>query len=284
MSGARKKLAVSALVYLVPVVALQAGCALAEPPNSPEGSSQERFTGPPLLDRTIRDGRITESSGLARSTYQQGVLFTHNDRGDAARIFAVLDDGRTDAVLTVEGARNRDWEDIAAGPRHRLWIADIGDNAEQRSFVEVYRVPEPAQLATGSVEATRFRLRYPDGAHNAEALLVQPDSGRVYIVTKKTSGAGIYRAPKPLSRGSVNPLVREAAAPPGVTGGAFYPDGGGFVLRTQNSAYFYEDFGRAPRSVPLPRQEQGESIEMAADGSYILIGSEGDLSPVYRIR
>ncbi len=57
-----------------------------------------------------------------------------------------------------------------------------------------------------------------------------------------------------------------------------------FVLRTQGSALFYEGIGHAPRTVELPRQEQGESIEVASDGSYILVGSEGAFSPTYLIR
>src|SRR3990170_1446604 len=121
------------------------------------------------VDRTIRDDRITESSGLAASRKYRGVLYTHNDSGDGPRIFAIGPHGHTRAVLSLSGAGARDWEDIAAGPNRTLWCADIGDNAETREDVQVYRVREPDRLRSQSVDWTRYYLDYPDGRHDAEA-------------------------------------------------------------------------------------------------------------------
>ncbi len=50
----------------------------------------------PDVDRVLRDPRITESSGLAPSSLHRGVLWTMNDSGSRARIYAVGSDGRTD--------------------------------------------------------------------------------------------------------------------------------------------------------------------------------------------
>ncbi len=36
---------------------------------------------------------IDESSGLSASRAHRGVLYTHNDSGDSARVFAVREDG-----------------------------------------------------------------------------------------------------------------------------------------------------------------------------------------------
>lgn len=66
----------------------------------------------------ISDTRVTASSGLARSTYDRGILFTHNDRSDGPRVFAVRRDGSTRAVLTLEGAKSTDWEDMSNGPNN----------------------------------------------------------------------------------------------------------------------------------------------------------------------
>ena len=93
--------------------------------------------------------------------------------GRAARRVAVAD-------LDVPGAEAVDWEDLALGPgpggRPLLYLGDIGDNREARETVDVYRVPEPRATsgATATAPATRLRLRYPDGAHDAETLLVAP--------------------------------------------------------------------------------------------------------------
>src|SRR6266511_3953046 len=98
----------------------------------------------------IRDQRVVESSGLAASPRHAGVLWTHNDSGDAARLFAVGPDGGVLATLTLAGVDARDWEAMAAGRddagRPALFAGDIGDNLGAWSSVSVYQVSEPATL------------------------------------------------------------------------------------------------------------------------------------------
>ena len=92
----------------------------------------------------------------------------------------------------------------------RLYIADIGDNNEDRDFVTVYYFDNPrASGLTVSYRAWDFA--YPDGPHDAETLLVN-DKGRLYIVTKGVEG-GVYIAPSEPSREGVNQL-RGSARPP----------------------------------------------------------------------
>lgn len=235
------------------------------------------------VDRVVQDERIRESSGLAHSTYPRNILFTHNDSGDSPRIFALDPAGRTRAVLTLSGAAARDWEDIAAGPEHSIWIGDIGDNGRARRDIRIYRITEPSRLVSQEVQWTRYRFAYPDGAHDAEALLVHPHSGRLYVVTKSRDDAGVYRADKQLSTDGVNGLTRIASAPALVTGGAFSPDGTRLVLRGHNWAYVYESIGGDAQSIKLPEQRQGESVDFNRPGSVLLVGSEGLRSPVHRI-
>src|SRR4051794_17862577 len=153
-----------------------------------------------------RDQRIAESSGLAAATREPGVWFTHNDSGDAARFFAVGADGRTLATYRVAGATAVDWEDMAAAPAAdgtpTLWLADIGDNDAARPSITVYAVPEP-RVRRGedrTLPTTAYRLRYPDGPHDAETLLVDPVRHRAYVVTKTLAGrSAAYAAPARLS-------------------------------------------------------------------------------------
>jgi hypothetical protein len=236
------------------------------------------------LDRTIYDGAVRESSGLARSTYARDVLWTHNDSGDGPRVFAIGSDGRTKAVVRLAGADARDWEDIATGPGHSIWVGDIGDNATRRTSISVYRFVEPTALHNTTVPDRKYNLVYPDGRHNAEGLMVNPGTGRVYVVTKATYGGGVYAAPKTLSTTSLNRLTKVAPAPAEVTAAAFSPNGSGFTLCNYGTAFVYPRLGAAPVRIAKPPLRQGESIEYGRGGQTLFMGSEGWHSPVYRLQ
>ena len=111
---------------------------------------------------------------------------------------------------TVTAAQAEDWEDIAAGPdpdgRPLLYVGDIGDNAPGGPTIDVYRVAEPQVGDTATAPAERLQLRYPDGAHDAEALLVDPLRGDLVIVTKVLGAARAYRASARLPAGSQTTL------------------------------------------------------------------------------
>lgn len=225
----------------------------------------------------IEDPRIEESSGLALSHVHPGVLYTHNDRGAPPYLYAV-DTSGTRAVLDLNVSA-LDWEDVASTPDGRVWIGDIGDNEEVRSSVSVSVIDEPDLLVSGAVGATTFRLRYPDGPHNAEALLVDPRGQRVYIVTKADPGR-IYAAPVDLDEQRVNVLVDLGEAPPNVSAGDFADDGGTVVLRNQAQAYFFRRLGGPATRVSLPEQPQGESVTFTPSGTQVLLGSEDRKSVV----
>lgn len=237
---------------------------------------------------TLNDPQIKESSGLAFSR-TPGVAFTHNDSGDTARFFAFST--RTCAVQAtyrVTGAGARDWEDMAqAGSR--LYFSDIGDNGSTRPSIAVYTTAEPtAPFTSRALAGTGYTLRYPDGAHNAETLLVQPRSHRVFIVTKESGGGTMYAAPYPLASGT---LRRIGPVPASVaTGGAWSHDGSSFVVRTYTGAYRWtwrgsmaRTLAAGPSTVALPTQDQGESVAYTDDDSALVVTSEGRNQPVYEI-
>lgn len=236
----------------------------------------------PYLQRRLLDSRITESSGLARSGYDDGVLWTHNDRGDSPRLFAVRRDGTTAAVVRLDVPAAVDWEAISryrgSDGRSWLYVGDIGDNDRVRSEVRVHRVAEPTALYDRTLPATTYRLRYPDGRHDAEALLVHPQTRRVYVVTK--DGAGVYVAPDVLRTDTVNVLRRVSWTPRTVTDGAFLADGR-MVLRNYTTAYVSAGPGQPQVAVGLPGTSQGESLAVAPGSGAVLVGSEGSSSPVY---
>lgn len=235
---------------------------------------------------------LAENSGVAIGQRAQDVLWIHNDSGDDPVVYAVSAAGALIGRVRVEGAKNRDWEDIATGPCPQgscLYIGDIGDNAEDRRDVDVYRVSEPDPRSTTTAKADRFQLRYPDGARDAEALFVLP-SEEIFIVTKGIdSPVEVYRYPPPLRPGRTVVLERVAAlSPPArdevlrVTGASASPSGDWVSVRTYGWLMLYrtEQFVAGNTEPALlvnlsPLGEaQGEAVALADDGTVIL-GSEG---------
>jgi hypothetical protein len=234
----------------------------------------------------------------------------HNDSGDQARIYVVDSKGKLLGRYSVTGARNRDWEDIAgftANGKPMLYIADMGDNSRKRDDLTIYRIKEPdlsKGVRDGKTEpATALPFRYPDGHHDAEAIFVDPQNGRPYIVTKTFSPpCGIYRFPLPLRpnvmvtlekiESSVGPAVERITNLMLATGAATSPDGNHVVVRTYFNAYemtrarggsFETIFKSEPREVRLALERQGEAINYSRDGKSIVTTSEKIPAPIYKI-
>ncbi|HSD46872.1 MAG TPA: hypothetical protein VLB87_09610 [Pyrinomonadaceae bacterium] len=262
--------------------------------------------GPPTRITTIKNGSITESSGLVASRTLPGAYWTHNDSGDGPFIYAFNTSGESLAVFRVTGANARDWEDMAAGPgpqrnRSYLYIGDIGDNNAARSEIVVYRVPEPDlktanrnsskknPIATETAEA--IRLTYPDGKHDAESLLVHPSTGNLYIVTKVAfANPVVYEAAAPLTTAKPITLKRigEVRVPSifggAITGGSVSPDGrrvafcdyfqGYEMVLPANSRDFNDIWKQTMTGFDLGKRKQGESITYRLDGNALLATSE----------
>ena len=232
----------------------------------------------------LQDPALTESSGLVASTRHAGLVWSHPDGGDVAEVMAVDGRGRTVATVRLRGVDPYDPEALAPGLTPAggpaLFLGDIGDNRARRPDVSVFRFAEPRRLVDQTVASTWWRFTYPDGPKDAEALLVDPRDGRIWIATKNVFGGGLYRAPRRLLTDRTNELERIGDVPGLVTDGAFLPDGR-FVLRTYTTAYLYDGPNRLSGQIALPPQEQGESV--AVDGDRLLVGSEGALSAVYAV-
>jgi hypothetical protein len=246
----------------------------------------------------LGDPDVKELSGIAASTRSPGVLWVHNDSGDSARIFAIGGNGRTRATYALSGATAVDWEDIARGPGPEgssLFVGDIGDNGAARPEIVVYRVREPevgddpANATLDGVDA--LHLRYPDGAHDAESLLVDPKSGELFVITKSLGGGpvGIYRAPSDLPD-TTNTLERVGtlALPAGlsnaVTGADISPDGSKVAVRTYASVLLWDRksgvaiptvLAGTPCRGPIPLELQGEAVGFRADSRGYVTVSEG---------
>lgn len=228
------------------------------------------------------DPDIVESSGLAAlpAPSDDGLVVTTNDSGDTGRVFTVDPvTGRTVGVTTW-ASEPRDVEALApAGPGH-VWVGDIGDNQRARTSVEVLRVPVGRGQAAATPES--YELVYPDGAHDAEALVSHPLTGQLFLITKGVFSGTVYAAPHPLRTDGVNLLEEVGEAPGIVTDAAFLPGGGGVVMRTYGDAHLAAYPSWQPvSSVDLPPQDQGEGITLS--GRRMLLSTEGARSQVLAV-
>ena len=236
---------------------------------------------PAGASRTLRE--LPEASGVTLSRRTPGTLWSHNDSG-APVVFALSTSGAVRGRVQVSNAAVHDWEDVTTGPcpaGNCLYIADIGDNNTARRTLTIYRVPEPLPGDGKTAPAERFTLRYPDGAHDAEALFVTPDAG-VFLITKGAS-ATLYRAPEQLRTDAPMTLDRVADLPmKRVTDADVSADGKWVAVRTNEEVAFYRTAdlvngrGEAVRvSLSALKEPQGEGVALASDGTLYLVSEGG---------
>ena len=224
-------------------------------------------------------GEVPETSGLAIGRRRPGLLWTHNDSGHDTVLFAVNAAGAVLGRVRVP-VQTRDWEDVSAGPcpaGECLYVGDIGDNGRARGAIHVYRVPEPAPGDARTAPPDEFTLAYPDGAHNAEAMLVA--GADLFIIARDREG-GVYRATladrRELGLRRIGQLGLSA-----VTDAETSRDGRLVVVRTSHEAVLYRtaDFviGEFLPYVRIPldglKESQGEGV--ALDGDTLYLSSEG---------
>lgn len=233
-------------------------------------------TGTQVL--TFADPAIVEASDLV---VQDGLFLTTNDSGDSGRVFAV-DDAGTTVGVTHWAQDPTDVEGLAPGGPGFVWVGDIGDNLGHRSTVSVTRVP--VGRGDRTVQETTYLLAYPHHARpDAETLVRDPATGRLYIATKNIFGGVLYEVPANLSATGTNRLRAVGDVIPVATDGAFFTDGRYLVVRNYTSAVVYAwPSMRIVGQVGLPAQHQGEGIAVAADGS-VYVSSEGVRSEVLRV-
>ena len=255
-----------------------------------------------LSTGNLSDTALRESSGVARSRLVPGVLYSINDSGTDAEIFALDSTGAALGRWALQGLSNHDWEAIAAGPCGTgscLYIGDLGDNLEQRKHVTIYRVAEPATLgalrnpapsARPVVDSLRFR--YPDGPRDAEAMWVD-SSGVPHIVSKGRSGKIIlYRVPPRFGRERIQtaerlqllPITAQPALGQWVTDAALAPDGRRVAVRTYTMLYIFPvqadgHLGTPSRCGLAGLEPQGEGVEWLDDRRLFLTSETRDNKP-----
>lgn len=255
----------------------------------------------------LDDKELTESSGLVFSRKDPSCIWSHNDSGDRARLFAFdANTGEATGQWELPGVLAVDWEDLAilpslkAGGPARLVIADCGDNQQQREHIELLVIDEMDPRKSGKVALDQIhllRVTYPDGAQDCEAIWLDELSGDMILLCKRfTPWVGLYRVA--LVDGSSGKLNEEIEAELIIrlplamaTSADRDPATGDVWVSTYWQAIRFEkadheslktQMSQSPVAFELPKLKQIEAIAVDPK-SDVWVTSEGSPTPLVRL-
>lgn len=253
-----------------------------------------QFSTEPTMTK-VEPGQIDEASGIADSRTMPGALWVEQDSGNPAELALLGYDGKLRGKLAIPNTTNRDWEDMTIGPgpqanTNYLYIAEIGDNNAQYGQYAVYRLPEPRNLTDAPSPVERIQFKYPDGARDAETLMLDPQTKDLYIVSKREAKVHLYRLPYPQSTTEVMTAEPLGELPyTYVTGGGFSSDGSEILLRTYAGVYHWvRTAGQSvadamqrttARDLPYRIEPQGEAVCFDRDNKGYFTLSEKASAP-----
>ncbi|MCW3467626.1 hypothetical protein [Chitinophaga nivalis] len=253
----------------------------------------------PVLLGNIDSHKITEASGIAASATLPGCFWTHNDSGNKPEVYLLNGKGQLICTVSLDGAGNRDWEDIATGPgpvkdKQYVYVGDIGDNKGVRKHVRIYRFPEPAgKLATTmTVTPDVLTLYYPDSPRDAESLMIDPLSKQLYIVSKREQAVHLYKTNQLLFNNKDKVVLEKLIKLPytWVTSGDISKDGHHIVIKTLTTVYYWhrntgesveQAMAKPATELPYVIEKQGEAITITPDNKGYVTTSEGKQAPIY---
>jgi len=272
---------------------------------------------PPRKLAELDNRDIDESSGLACSRRTADVLWTHNDSGDAARLYAFDPKGNDLGSVELKDVAARDFEDMASfelDGRPWLLVGDVGNNGLKHEVHVLYLLAEPEVDARDGVArktipvTRRIHFRYAGRSHDCEALAVDASSRTVLLASKQIwpPGALIYSLELPEG---FEQSVDEPAMPLGggrglvarpigavrvgpVTAMDVSPDGRRMVLLTYGDAFEFQRgeeetwsaaLKRRPRKLTMPLRLQGESLCYGSDGRTLYLTSEKLPTPLWEV-
>ena len=307
------------LIGLLGWIGLTVHCAHAELP-----ATSSAHTADELWETvaTYNAKPLGEISGLAPSGRVPSVLWSHNDSGGEAALHALDLDGQFLGSVKVLGVENEDWEDLSAFQyqgKPYLLIADTGDNARQRNAVPLHAIAEPLPNADGTYTnlevkpAWTLTLRYEDGPQDCEAIAVDPESNRVFLLNKDSKTSVIYEAPLLPSPHQRAAIAKKFAVLPEITNAtgniaAFFkagllgtratgldisPNGRHAAVLTYTDIRLFtraekqpwaKAFAQKPQLIALPSIYQPEALCFSRDSRSIYVSSEESPTPLVRYR
>jgi len=266
------------------------GCKTETPPPPPPAALP--FAAKPL-STPLAPGIVDEASGMADSKANTAAFWVEEDSGNGTFIQLLGHNGALQKKMFISNARNRDWEELALAPGPNglphLYLADIGDNNEQYDNYSIYRFPEPLASTDTVFAPEKITFRYEDGAHDAEALLIDPTTKDIYLITKRGTASKVYKLAYPQSTTAVDtaklvvtlPFTGGVAATLSASGTELLIKNYGkiFYWRRSVSETIEKTLQKAPVELGYVQEPQGEAICFKKDDSGFYTLSEKSFAP-----
>ncbi|MEK6780922.1 MAG: hypothetical protein AABY93_04420 [Bacteroidota bacterium] len=253
--------------------------------------------GKPIAQEVIRDdlftegeiqgkvnNQLSEASGLVASVNNIGYFWAHNDSGNPAQIFLIDQNAKIKLVCKFNRIKNRDWEDIAigAGPqegKNYIYVGDIGDNDAQYPLKLIYRFEEPLLMTEKEIIIADYDtliLKLPDGARDAEALMIDPNSQDMFLVSKREDSVRLYQMDYLFQQDTF--LTQRIAILPfhNINAADISADGSEVLMKDYDNIFYWkkeedesirELLMRVPLQLPYKKGRQDEAIAWKRDGS-----------------
>ncbi len=113
-----------------------------------------------LLKRANMPKAVDETSGLEIGA--NGGYWTHNDSGDDPILYRFNNLGNVDKTVVIRDVSNIDWEDLAQDDQGNFYVGDFGNNANLRTDLRIYKIPNPDLVVTDTVDAEVIEIAYAD--------------------------------------------------------------------------------------------------------------------------
>jgi hypothetical protein len=243
----------------------------------------------PTVVSHIGDNRIKESSGLAYSVKHPDLVYTMNDSGNRPMVYAVqVSTGKVVGQTDLESLDLEDPESIAVDRQGRVWLGDLGDNDRDRDDVSIVSFDEPGTATAAPRALQRYPVKFNTGPSNVEAMMVYPTSGQIFLISKKNEDGGkpgLFVLPQVLTPGKRNVATNlNRPMPAGVSDATFTPDGRHALVETASKVLVYDPkTWQSVGEFPGPGLPKGESMTVEPGGRSVLMGTEGEDSPLVRL-
>ncbi|MEN1784378.1 MAG: hypothetical protein AAGF77_04485 [Bacteroidota bacterium] len=103
--------------------------------------------------------KLSEVSGI--DTDAQGRIWAIEDNGNKDRMYQVGKTAQIIKVLSIENAKNDDWEDLTISKEGTVYIGDFGNNDNDRKNLVIYKI-DPEELLKKTPKAKKIKFYYPE--------------------------------------------------------------------------------------------------------------------------